>query len=206
MKMYISKQTVYRAFLAVSIVMAGVWYMKRIQNTVTLPRLAKIDSTRIKNEAQPFVRVRQWFEKQCQHTQNDLTTRVHELQKTYEWLKVATKDQKARERHDDFRREVAALERVVQERKENLTQQFGSISTFLENKLKQVIAQLAKDKNVSIVLNQYVNDIQAILYADSRVIDLTDDIITCMNQETVNLHLPDIAATLPKEQEEKAAS
>lgn len=173
-----------------------VWLMKSNQhNTVAPLNFALINSTKIKNEAEPFLRVRTWFEKQCQNTQGDLSSKVQDLQRTYEWLKIAPKDQKNRSRHDGFRKEVSELERIVQERKEHLTQQFGVISSYLEEKLKQVIAKLARDKNISIVMNQHIQEVQAILYANQNVLDLTDDVIAHMNQETKNLHLPEISET-----------
>lgn len=171
-------------------------------------RIACIDSLKIKNTAEPFVKVRNWFEDQRQNTQLELSNKIHTLQKTYEWLKVSKKDQKSRERHQEFQQELAGLERVVQERKDQLTQQFSVIASFLEEKLKQVIAQLAREKHVSLVMNQHINEIQSILYSDDSVIDITEDVVRLMNQETQNLHLPnlskDLASGSPNESKDKS--
>lgn len=187
------------AGLAVCVAVGAVALLKPASVAPANLRLARIDSLKIKNTAEPFVKVRGWFERQCQNTQTDLTNKIHSLQKTYEWLKVTKKDEKGRTRHDAFRQEVAALEVTVQKRKDLLTQQFGVIQTFLEEKLKQVIAQLAHEKGISLVLNQYIQEVQALLFADDSVLDITPDVIRLMEQETQNLHLPELIADFEKE-------
>lgn len=159
---------------------------------VSASRIGRIDSSKIKNSAEPFVKMRDWFEDQCHKTQSDLTQKVNELQKTYEWLKVAQQNKKNLKKNEDFRQDVAKLETLVQSQKDKLSKQFNLISGHLEEKLKQIIAEISKKKNISVVMNQYIQDVQAILYYDDSVLDITDEVIRRLNEDERNILLPDL--------------
>jgi Skp family chaperone for outer membrane proteins len=177
--------------LALIIGALGLYFIQRPYPVTTVAyTVGIIDSNKIKSEAKPFLNVKEIIDAAHSAAHQEILEKEKELRKEYEALRDAKNDgTKLKELKANFDKKVVALEQTVLQKKERVTRQFSVLSQNLEGKLKETIGRIAHEKKISLVLNKYIQETQAILFAES-VLDITDEVIAQIEKEPLDLSLP----------------
>jgi outer membrane protein len=169
------------------------WFFCR--NTTTTGqnvRIAVMDSSRIKAEAKPFIKVRELIDKEHVDAHKQILeqeTLLREELRSIRTSKLGAR--KKQEMKQEFDKKLALLEQTVLQKKERIVRQFEQISIELESALKNIIEKIVQDKGFHVVLNKYIQETQAILY-NEKTLDITDEVIERINKKIPKIQLPDI--------------
>lgn len=140
-------------------------------------RIAIIDTARIKAKSVPFIKVRELVENEHTKAHDAIMQQEQELRAEYEALKNTKADgAKIKELKEAFDKKMASLEQTVQQKKEKLSKKFARISEKLETELKKIVRDIAGSQSINLVMNKYIQETQAILYAEESL-DITDAVM-----------------------------
>lgn len=155
-------------------------------------KVAVVDSTLIKTQSLPFVRVRELLDKEHNNVHEEVLKQELKLREEYEKLKNSSEaaDKKQTQKLE-FDKKVAALEQNVQKIKERIGKQFSWLTEHVEAKLDLVIKDIVKEYGFNIVLNMTVQGTRAVLYAEEKF-DITLEVIKRLDKMLPDLKLPQI--------------
>jgi Skp family chaperone for outer membrane proteins len=139
--------------------------------------MAILDTARIKAKSVPFIKVKELVENEHTKAHDAIMQQEQALRTEYEALKNTKADAaKIKELKEAFDKKMAMLEQTVQQQKEKLSKKFARISEKLETELKTIVRDIAGSHNINLVMNKYIQETQAILYAEESL-DITDAVM-----------------------------
>ncbi|MCX7338111.1 MAG: OmpH family outer membrane protein [Alphaproteobacteria bacterium] len=154
--------------------------------------VAVIDSPRIKNEAEPFVKVGNLLKEQHTQSHKEILAQETSLRKQMEEIKKGKLSSEDRQKRKiQFDKKVAELEQHVRQKQEKLNKQFGALMERVETSLYDIISMIAREKGVNLVLNSNIQGTEAVLYVDD-FLDITDETIKRLNKKLEKITLPEL--------------
>jgi Skp family chaperone for outer membrane proteins len=187
----LSKVLIFSIVIAFAAV-CGTFYFFKGQHSVEAKsvRIAVIDSTRIKNQSIPFVRMRQLLEEQHAAAHKEILDQETQIRQQYESFKKS-KDSLAEKQKEklELDKKGSELGQIVHKKQEELTKQFSLLTEKLEAEFYRVIQEIVKEYGFNLVLNSTIQETQAILYADAAF-DITDEVIKRLDKKLPNIALP----------------
>ncbi len=153
-------------------------------------RIAVIDSTRIKNQSIPFLRVRQLLEEQHAAAHKEILDQETQIRQQYENFKKSKDSPEEKQKKKlELDKKGSELGQTVHKKQEELTKQFSLLAEKLEAELHHVIQEIVKEYGFNLVLNTTIQETQAILYTDPAF-DITNEVIKRLDMKLPNVTLP----------------
>lgn len=152
-------------------------------------KIAIVDGTRLKKEAQPFLDVMAIVKEETEEINHEINKKRGSLKKISKLSKDPKIHVKRRaEYRKQFEHEFALIELDVQKKKDVLRRQILLLEKTVSDVVMDVIQGLAKKYHLNLILNTKVMDIMTVFYA-SHTIDLTDEVIKLLNKKLKNISL-----------------
>jgi Skp family chaperone for outer membrane proteins len=178
----------------IGLIIGGAFYFLRMPVRIEPQsvKVAVIDSTLIKTQSLPFVRVRELLDKEHSRIHEEILAQELKLREEHEQLKSSKASAEEKQQQKlGFDKKIAALEQSVQKIKEKISKQFSWLTEHVETKLNEVIENIVKQYGFNIVLNMTIQETRAVLYADEKL-DITVEVIKRLDKMLPDLKLPQI--------------
>lgn len=159
------------------------------------PRLAIVDMAKIHEESAPFKALHNFLETRYSQTEQQIFNTENELRQEYKELSEQEKmlerpDEAITKRRQDFQKKVQHLEQDVLDKKNKFNEQFQSIKIKVEDKLHDILRDLAVEKGVNFVLNRSLGpDVPVVLFS-SQAFDMTPEVIERLNKIKEDFDIP----------------
>jgi Skp family chaperone for outer membrane proteins len=192
---YVKKRTIFAILIFISVAVFGFLgavhfgYIK-FSKTMKLERIphtaiAVVDMTKIKNEADPYKRLKVFIETQMNTTHQQVRQIEIDMRRELEEISKREKETKGQDKKilqekQNFRAKASALEQAFQAQKNKMNEQFRNFSLSIDEKAHEIIKDMAEKNNIKLVINKSVDDLQIILY-NALEHDLTQKVIDQLN-------------------------
>lgn len=191
------KRILYAAVL-VAVAVGGYYGYKLSvkRDVVPLPsaQIAFVNLSRVNTEAQAVRHFKELIERQYKSFHEEILDREKQLQKQYEEIRDVEKKspEKAKTlsaKKDDLDRQVTDLDKTLRARKDTLNKSFARIQEQIEGKIREIVTDVAKRRNLNLVFNATILDASVVLYGGSEL-DITDEVLRELNLKLPTVHLP----------------
>ncbi|HYE39256.1 MAG TPA: OmpH family outer membrane protein [Ramlibacter sp.] len=154
------------------------------------PVVAVVDVQRIMQESSASKGIQKAIESQRDSYQKEIQTLEDKLQNAENELRkqqtVLAPDAFATKRRD-FEKQVADVQRTVQERKRTLDTAFNDAMTHVQKTMLDIVQDIADERGANVVIPRNL----LVLFASS--LDVTESVLDRLNKQ-----LPTVAVTIPK--------
>ena len=154
------------------------------------PVVAVVDVQRIMQESSASKGIQKAIESQRDSYQKEIQTLEDKLQNAENELRkqqtVLAPDAFATKRRD-FEKQVADVQRTVQERKRTLDTAFNEAMTNVQKTMLEIVQDIADERGANVVIPRNL----LVLFASN--LDVTENVL-----ERLNKQLPTVAVTIPK--------
>jgi len=154
------------------------------------PVVAVVDVQRIMQESSASKGIQKAIESQRDSYQKEIQTLEDKLQNAENELRkqqtVLAPDAFAAKRRD-FEKQVADVQRTVQERKRTLDTAFNDAMTHVQKTMLDIVQDIADERGANVVIPRNL----LVLFASN--LDVTESVL-----ERLNKQLPQVAVTIPK--------
>jgi len=154
------------------------------------PVVAVVDVQRIMQESSASKGIQKAIESQRDSYQKEIQTLEDKLQNAENELRkqqtVLAPDAFAAKRRD-FEKQVADVQRTVQERKRTLDTAFNDAMTNVQKTMLEIVQDIADERGVNVVIPRNL----LVLFASN--LDVTESVL-----ERLNKQLPTVAVSIPK--------
>lgn len=154
------------------------------------PVVAVVDVQRIMQESSASKGIQKAIESQRDSYQKEIQTLEDKLQNAENELRkqqtVLAPDAFAAKRRD-FEKQVADVQRTVQERKRTLDTAFNDAMTHVQKTMLEIVQDVADERAANVVIPRNL----LVLFASN--LDVTESVL-----ERLNKQLPSVAVTIPK--------
>lgn len=184
--------------LVISTVTCGVYLWKNHKSVVLreqpTAQIAIVNLSRIRNEAQSFIKFKELIERQYKIFHNEISNTQNELRKKYQEIKELEKTAKKpatelQKRKDDLDHQVAELDKQVRTRKDKLSESFSIITSEIETTIRKIVNNIAHSKHLNLVFNATILDASVVLYSGEEL-DITDEVLQELDKQLPTVHLP----------------
>jgi outer membrane protein len=156
-------------------------------------QIAFVNLTRLRNEAQAFIKFRELIERQYKIFKDDIHTQEKNIldeytaleQKRLSKMKGKADLQKDKEALDQKMKEMST---IIHEKKTALHQNFSKITEKIEAAIREIVANLAQKHRLNLIFNATVMDASVVLYGGPEL-DVTDEVLSLLNREIPTVHL-----------------
>ncbi len=187
-------------YLVAVIILAGAGYsVYQLQmriDVVPLPsaQIAFVNLSRVNTEAQAVHHFKELIERQYKTFHEEILGREKNLQKQYEEIREIEKKSPEQVKNlsaqkDDLDRQVTDLDKTLRARKDTLNKSFARIQEQIEGKIREIVTDVARRRNLNLVFNATILDASVVLYGGSEL-DITDEVLRELNLKLPTVHLP----------------
>jgi Skp family chaperone for outer membrane proteins len=148
--------------------------------------IAVLDGSRIKDEALPFIKIRDSSEIEFERLQKEIQEKESFLREEQKRLtKQESVKQENSEKRDKqrqiFEQKVYDLQKYVQGKQLELNKKSEKSKRKAEKELDKVIEKITKKNNIDIVFNVIVHD-KRVIFFYKKQFDITNEVISKMNK------------------------
>ena len=156
-------------------------------------KVAVVDGDRLKSEARAFRVAHDILIVEQSKAHEEMMPIEKELLKEQEAIRLEAKKnpESAKKRKEAFDIRLAEVNKKVQKKGDLLYKQRDYLSETIQEMVFSIINEIAKKQNISIVLNTTIDEKRSVFFAEKRM-DLTDAVVSTLNERLKNLKLPDI--------------
>lgn len=166
------------------------------KDIIPLPtaQIAFVNLSRVNTEAQAVGHFKELIERQYKSFHEEILGREKQLQKQYEEIREIEKKSPEQAKtlsakKDDLDRQVTDLDKTLRARKDTLNKSFARIQAQIEEKIREIVTDVAKRRNLNLVFNATILDASVVLYGGSEL-DITDEVLRELNLKLPTVHLP----------------
>ncbi len=191
------KKISYSVFFVGSII--GGYYGYKYYNKIEImplpsAQIAFVNLSRVNTEAQAVRHFKELIERQYKTFHEEILGREKQLQKQYEEIREIEKKspelaKNLSAKKDDLDRQVTDLDKTLRARKDTLNKIFARIQEQIESKIREIVTDVAKRRNLNLVFNATILDASVVLYGGSEL-DITDEVLRELNLKLPTVHLP----------------
>jgi Skp family chaperone for outer membrane proteins len=156
-------------------------------------KVAVVDGDRLKNEARAFRVAHDILIVEQSKAHEEMMPIEKELLKEQEAIRLEAKKnpESAKKRKEAFDIRLAEVNKKVQKKSDLLYKQRDYLSETIQEMVFSIINEIAKKQNISIVFNTTIDEKRSVFFAEKRM-DLTDAVVSALNERLKNLKLPEI--------------
>jgi len=160
----------------------------RAQNEVMqAPTIAVIDMQRIMQESKAVQSIQQQINQQRSQYQSELSEKEKELREADEALarqRTILSSEAFKKKRQELEQRIGQLQRDIRTRKKELDQNYGEAMEKVQNRLIQIVQEIASDRNVDLVLNK------ATLVLVRPQMEITDIALKRLNRQLSSVNVP----------------
>lgn len=190
--MHSLRRFVFRSCVVVTVVAAqlaaGGAPAARAQNEVMqAPTIAVIDMQRIMQESKAVQSIQQQINQQRSQYQSELSNKEKELREADEALarqRTILSSEAFKKKRQELEQRIGELQRDIRTRKKELDQNYGEAMEKVQNRLIQIVQEIASDRNVDLVLNK------ATLVLVRPQMEITDIALKRLNRQLSSVNVP----------------
>ncbi len=160
-----------------------------LQKPVERLRVAVIDGERLKSEAVPFAKVKQIIDVEIETVKRDFLPYSNALEQTFDAIKAEKNTAKAQKKKEAFDKKRIETEQIFLKKQEYLQEIQNYFSQLLNDNVLQIITKLAKEKNIEIIHNRFVDD-KLLVFYNSNELDVTNEVIHRLEKKLSDIKIP----------------
>lgn len=155
----------------------------------TTLRIAIIDGDRLKQEAEPFSKEHQLLTQELDKDKPEILRYHTELEKIIESIKSEKNIAKAQKKKTNYEKRKSEIEQIVFQKQQRLLKIEAYLTQLIQETTFEIIKNIAREKNIQLIHNRFVEDKLLIFYNES-FLDITSDVIHRLNERLKNLTIP----------------
>jgi Skp family chaperone for outer membrane proteins len=151
--------------------------------------IAVLDGERLKKDATPFMTVHQLMSAEFDKVKSEFGPFSAQLETAFDLVRSEKNPAKAQKKKEAFDKKRVEIEQVFIKKQEYLHSIEVELTNKLQNTVFEIVDELAKKHNISIILNRMVDDKISVFYSKPHL-DITDEVIREVNRRLKNVQLP----------------
>jgi len=187
LRRFVFRSCVFVVLVAAQLAAGGVPPVRAQNEVMQAPTIAVIDMQRIMQESKAVQSIQQQINQQRSQYQSELSEKEKELREADEALarqRTILSSEAFKKKRQELEQRIGQLQRDIRTRKKELDQNYGEAMEKVQNRLIQIVQEIASDRNVDLVLNK------ATLVLVRPQMEITDIALKRLNRQLSSVNVP----------------